>query len=38
MATDLNVISYRPEGSDYAWTFGGADPVMTVKPGDVLEL
>jgi acetamidase/formamidase len=35
---DLNVIPYRPERSDYAWTFGGADPVMTVKPGDVLEL
>ena len=29
---DLNVIPYRPERSDYAWTFGGADPVMTVKP------
>src|SRR5207249_518477 len=27
-----------PERSDYAWTFGGADPVMRVKPGDVLEL
>src|SRR5436190_1012908 len=35
---DLNVIPYRPERSDYVWTFGGADPVMTVKPGDVLEL
>ena len=34
----LNVISYRPERKDYAWTFGGADPVMHVKPGDVLEL
>jgi acetamidase/formamidase len=38
LTTDLNVISYRPERSDYAWTFGGADPVMRVKPGDVLEL
>ena len=38
MTTDLNVVSYRPERSDYAWTFGGADPVMRVKPGDVLEL
>src|SRR6476646_4157538 len=35
---DLNVIPYRPERSNYAWTFGGADPVMRVKPGDVLEL
>jgi len=33
-----NVISYRPSRGDYAWTFGGADPVMKVKPGDVLEL
>jgi len=34
----MNVISYRPDRSDYAWTFGGADPVMKVKPGDVIEL
>jgi acetamidase/formamidase len=34
----LNVVSFRPEPSDYAWTFGGADPVMKVSPGDVLEL
>jgi len=36
--TDLNVITYRPQPSDYAWTFGGVEPVMKVKPGDVLEL
>jgi acetamidase/formamidase len=35
---DLRVITYRPERSDYVWTFGGADPVMKVSPGDVLEL
>jgi acetamidase/formamidase len=35
---DLNVISYRPERDDYAWTFGGVEPVMKVAPGDVLEL
>ncbi len=34
----MNVISYHPERSEYAWTFGGADPVMKVMPGDVLEL
>jgi acetamidase/formamidase len=34
----LNVVSFHPESSDYAWTFGGADPVMKVSPGDVLEL
>jgi acetamidase/formamidase len=33
-----NVISYRPGRSDYAWTFGGVEPVMKVSPGDVLEL
>jgi acetamidase/formamidase len=35
---DLNVVTYRPERAEYAWTFGGAEPVMKVKPGDVLEL
>jgi len=35
---DLNVVSFRPERSDYAWTFGGVEPVMKVKPGDVLEV
>jgi acetamidase/formamidase len=34
----LNVVSYRPERSEYAWTFGGVQPVVKVKPGDVLEL
>ena len=35
---DLNVVTYRPERSEYAWTFGGVEPVMKVSPGDVLEL
>jgi acetamidase/formamidase len=35
---ELNVVTYRPERAEYAWTFGGAAPVMKVKPGDVLEL
>jgi acetamidase/formamidase len=34
----VNVVTFRPERSEYAWTFGGVDPVMKVKPGDVLEL
>jgi acetamidase/formamidase len=33
-----NVVSYRPERSEYAWTFGGVEPVMKVAPGSVLEL
>jgi acetamidase/formamidase len=36
--SDLEVVAYRPEPGDYAWTFGGAPPVRTVKPGTVLEL
>jgi acetamidase/formamidase len=35
---DLEVVSYRPEASDFAWTFGGIPPVMKVKPGTVMEL
>ncbi len=35
---DLNVVTYRPERSEYAWTFGGVEPVMKVRPGDVVEL
>ncbi len=34
----MRVISYRPEPSEFAWTFGGAPPVLKVDPGDVLEL
>jgi acetamidase/formamidase len=34
----LNVVSFHPAPSDYAWTFGGVEPVMKVSPGDVLEL
>jgi acetamidase/formamidase len=34
----VNVISYRPDPSEFAWTFGGVSPVMKVNPGDVMEL
>ena len=34
----LEVISYRPVPSEFAWTFGGAAPVRRVQPGSVLEL
>jgi acetamidase/formamidase len=33
-----DAISYRPDPSAFAWTFGGAAPVMRVKAGDFLEL
>jgi acetamidase/formamidase len=34
----VDVLSYRPEPSEFAWTFGGVPPVRTVKPRDILEL
>ena len=36
--TEQQVIAYRPEPGEFAWTFGGAAPVRRVKPGTVLEL
>jgi acetamidase/formamidase len=36
--SDLEVITYRPEPGEYAWTFGGAAPVRTIKAPAVLEL
>lgn len=36
--SDPVVLAYRPEPHEYAWTFGGAAPVRSVKPGTVLEL
>ena len=34
----MGVLTYRPKPSEFAWTFGGAAPVRTVGPGDILEL
>src|SRR5256885_8313293 len=34
----MNVVTYRPDPAEFAWTFGGVAPVAKVKPGDVLEL
>ena len=36
--SDLEVISFRPSAEQYAWTFGGAAPVMRIRPPAVLEL
>jgi amidase len=33
-----DVVRYRPEPRDYAWTFGGRTPVLSVQPGTVLEM
>lgn len=34
----MEVVTYHPDPSEFAWTFGGVKPVRTVKPGDLLEL
>jgi acetamidase/formamidase len=34
----MDVVTYRPDPSEFAWTFGGVSPVMKVRAGDVLEL
>jgi acetamidase/formamidase len=34
----MDVVTYRPEPHEFAWTFGGVPPVRKVKPGDLLEL
>jgi acetamidase/formamidase len=36
--SDLDVIIYRPTAGEYAWTFGGAAPVMRVRPPAVLDV
>ncbi|HEY6279111.1 MAG TPA: acetamidase/formamidase family protein [Streptosporangiaceae bacterium] len=35
---DPQVITFRPEPSQYAWTFGGAAPLARVSPPAVLEV
>src|ERR1700685_3220448 len=35
---DPQVLAFRPEVEQYAWTFGGAAPVARIRPGTVLEL
>jgi len=34
----MDVVTYRPDPQEFAWTFGGVPPVRKVKPGDLLEL
>src|SRR5450755_1573216 len=36
--SDPQVLSFRPDAEQFAWTFGGAAPVARIKPGTVLEL
>ncbi len=34
----VDVVSFRPEPSEFAWTFGGVAPLLRVTPGAVMEL
>ena len=36
--SDLDVISYRPDPGEYAWTFGGAAPVRRLTPPVALSV
>src|SRR5882762_3289471 len=36
--TDGDIIEFTPSADQYAYTFGGAEPVMKVPPGSVLQL
>jgi len=33
----MEEINFKPERSQYTYTFGGAKPVMTLKPGSVIR-
>jgi acetamidase/formamidase len=34
----VEVVTYRPDPAEFAWTFGGVRPVRSVEPGTVMEL
>src|ERR687898_1196791 len=34
----MEVLSYRPDPAEFAWTFGGVPPVRWVRPVSILEL
>jgi acetamidase/formamidase len=36
--TAVDVVEFRPEPAEYAWTFGGVAPARRVRPGTVLRL
>jgi acetamidase/formamidase len=36
--SDPVVLSFRPDPSEYVWTFGGVAPLARVEPGTILEL
>ncbi len=38
MIETVDVKRIVPTEKQYAWTFGGVDPIARIKPGDVLDL
>jgi acetamidase/formamidase len=38
MTVERAVTRFVPTTDQYAWTFGGYEPVLSVRPGDVLDL
>lgn len=38
VSEERSITRFVPTEDQYAWTFGGYDPVMRVRPGDVLDL
>ena len=34
----MEVVEFQPDRGQYAWTFGGVEPIMRVAPGTVLRL
>jgi acetamidase/formamidase len=38
VTSPFTIHKFTPTEDQYAWTFGGYDPVMRVKPGDLLDL
>ena len=38
MSAKFAVTRFVPTPEQYAWTFGGCEPIMRVRPGDVLDL
>jgi acetamidase/formamidase len=38
MSAEIAVTRFVPTPEQFAWTFGGCEPVLRVRPGDVLEL
>jgi acetamidase/formamidase len=38
MTNEIGIRRFIPTPDQYAWTFGGTDPVATLRPGEVIEL